>query len=80
MLGGACELCGYDKSPAALQFHHIDPSDKKYTLHSKNLLRADRYEESKKCIVLCANCHLIEHTNKTLLDKMGLIPLTEKPT
>jgi hypothetical protein len=69
-------MCGYKENPAALTFHHIDPSTKKYTLHSKNLLRADRYEEAKKCIVLCANCHLIEHTNKDLLKKFGI--LTEK--
>jgi transposase-like protein len=24
--GGRCVLCGYDRFPVALQFHHIDPS------------------------------------------------------
>jgi hypothetical protein len=78
MLGGECEKCGFKGNPAALQFHHIDPSNKKYSLHSKNLLRSDRVEEAKKCIVLCANCHLAEHTNKEFLKKIGVFPLTEK--
>ena len=25
MKGGGCELCGYSKNYAALEFHHIDP-------------------------------------------------------
>ena len=27
--GGKCEICGYDKSIRALEFHHIDPQSKK---------------------------------------------------
>jgi transposase-like protein len=25
--GGCCVLCGYDRHPAALQFHHLDPAE-----------------------------------------------------
>lgn len=74
MLGGKCTRCGFFGNPASLQFHHVNPSDKKYALYSKNLLRADRYEEAKKCILLCANCHIDEHTNKELLKKFGVLP------
>jgi transposase len=31
--GGACLLCGYQRCLAALQFHHLDPGDKKFTSH-----------------------------------------------
>jgi transposase len=30
--GGACVLCGYGASAAALQFHHIDPAQKSFAL------------------------------------------------
>ena len=73
MMGGKCTKCGFRGNPASLQFHHVDPTQKKYSLYSKNLLRADRYEEAKKCILLCANCHIEEHTNKELLKKFGVI-------
>ena len=72
-LGGKCTKCGFAGCPASLQFHHTDPSNKKYSLYSRNLLRADRYEEAKKCILLCANCHIEEHTNRELLKKFGVI-------
>jgi 5-methylcytosine-specific restriction endonuclease McrA len=74
MLGGKCTKCGFTGNPAALQFHHVNPQDKKYTLYSKNLLRKDRVEEAKKCIILCANCHIDQHTNKELLKKFGVLP------
>lgn len=74
MMGNCCSNCGFTGNPATLQFHHTDPSNKKYSLYSKNLLRSDRYEEAKKCIILCANCHIAEHTNQELLKKLGVLP------
>jgi transposase len=57
--GGACLLCGYDRSMAALQFHHIDPAQKSFDLgrvgSTRSLARARR--EAQKCALLCANCH-----------------------
>lgn len=57
-----CTTCGF-AHPAALDFHHEDPSKKEANIH--NLLQSGRftkvYEEIKKCIVLCANCHRIHH-------------------
>ena len=32
--GGACALCGYSAHPAALQFHHVDPATKAFTLRN----------------------------------------------
>ena len=31
-LGAKCQICGYDKCQNALQFHHIDPSKKKFAI------------------------------------------------
>jgi transposase len=57
--GGSCALCGYDKHPSALHFHHLVPSQKRYPLsragHTRNF--AEALEEAKKCVLLCANCH-----------------------
>jgi transposase len=61
--GGRCRLCGYDRCFAALEFHHLDPSAKEFTVsrcgaHSISRLRA----EVRKCILLCSNCHAeVEH-------------------
>src|SRR4051794_22698614 len=30
--GGCCAICGYCRHPAALQFHHVDPVSKEFTL------------------------------------------------
>lgn len=63
--GGECSRCGWDKHPAALQFHHTDPSTKEFNLSANTLLRekGNYEEELSKCILLCANCHAIEHQN-----------------
>ena len=58
----SCEVCG-ENHPACLDFHHIDPSLKKFSVSAKR----DRpslkqlQEEIAKCQVLCANCHRKEH-------------------
>ena len=57
--GGACALCGYDRSMAGLHFHHIDPSQKAFGLSRRGVtvsLAAAR-AEAAKCILLCSNCH-----------------------
>jgi hypothetical protein len=57
--GGACALCGYRRWVGALQFHHIDPSRKDFSIsqrgHSRSLARSRL--EVRKCVLLCANCH-----------------------
>jgi transposase len=57
--GGACRACGYSDCIAALQFHHIEPADKKFALSLRGVTRslASAQAEAKKCILLCANCH-----------------------
>jgi DNA-binding transcriptional MerR regulator len=57
--GGACALCGYSRHPAALQFHHLDPSIKEFSLSHKGVTRSlvRARAEARKCILLCANCH-----------------------
>lgn len=57
-----CAHCGFSHT-AALDFHHEDPSTKEFNIHRLvgNGRFTKAYEEIKKCIVLCANCHRIHH-------------------
>jgi hypothetical protein len=57
--GGACALCGYDRHLGALQFHHLDPAQKRFAIASVGTaLSLDRARaEVTKCVLLCANCH-----------------------
>ena len=57
-----CTKCGFSHI-SALDFHHEDPSTKDGNIHhyvSSGQFKKV-YEEIKKCIVLCANCHRIYH-------------------
>jgi hypothetical protein len=57
--GGACALCGYDRYPGALQFHHIDPASKVFEISGRGVTRSldAARTEARKCVLLCANCH-----------------------
>jgi len=58
----ACEHCGYDANPDALEFHHIDSSKKSFSVGSPGTSSIERIkEEMRKCKVLCGNCHNILH-------------------
>ena len=50
-----CVKCGEDRL-IAIEFHHIDPNDKSFTVSQSRNLDAVK-EEVKKCVCLCANCH-----------------------
>lgn len=65
--GGKCEICGYDKCIAALEFHHIDPKTKKFgigngNIKSLNILK----QEVDKCLLLCNRCHTELHYQQFL--------------
>ena len=67
LMGGKCCRCGYDNNYAALEFHHINPSEKSFQLDSRHLSNTSMeliIKESKKCILVCSNCHKeIHHPN-----------------
>lgn len=66
----SCVNCG-ENHPAALDFHHVvrDETNRKICelLHNQAYLKV--FEEIKKCIVLCANCHRKEHHNEREANK-----------
>ena len=68
-----CTKCEQNH-PAALDFHHTDPSEKE-NLVSKLVSSgcfAAAMEEVQKCIVLCANCHRIHHYEENSVKMQAL--------
>ena len=58
-VGGACQVCGYDRCAGALHFHHVDPATKEFALSRGGVTRsiAEARREAEKCVLLCSNCH-----------------------
>jgi hypothetical protein len=67
--GGVCHDCNESYPNCVFQFHHLDPAGKdvnpSYAISSSP---AKMWEELSKCIMLCANCHLIRHHRKEGVD------------
>lgn len=52
-----CQKCG-EQRPYLLDFHHVNPAEKEYTIHEMRGYSLERLQkELDKCVVLCANCH-----------------------
>jgi hypothetical protein len=70
--GNSCINCGYNKCLAALEFHHIDPTQKDFALSNDGHTRS--WEEIKneldKCILVCANCHREIHNSTINKEKV----------
>lgn len=67
--GGCCAICGYDRCFGALEFHHLDPSEKRLEINAKGVSLAIKTlrAEAEKCVLLCANCHVEVERGITLL-------------
>lgn len=60
--GSSCTLCGYDKCSHALEWHHIDPTEKEITPARVFSRSWDNIKkELDKCVLLCSNCHREVH-------------------
>lgn len=70
-LGGKCSCCGYNKCNSALEFHHLNPSEKEFGF-SAALVRPKAWNllvvELRKCVLLCANCHREVHSGITKVE------------
>ena len=66
--GGRCCICGYDRHPAALHFHHLIPAAKAFGLSRAGFSRslAKARDEVRKCVLLCSNCHAEAEVGFTL--------------
>lgn len=61
--GGECKCCGYNKSIKALEFHHLDPKEKDFTMSGKSWSFERLKKEADKCILVCNRCHVEIHDN-----------------
>lgn len=59
IFGGKCLICGYNKHFGSLEFHHLNPEQKSFSISRRGLCISfeSALEEAKKCILLCSNCH-----------------------
>src|SRR3954454_18234420 len=74
--GGCCAICGYSRHLAALQFHHLDPATKEFTLRNGDTRSLERMRaEAAKCVLLCANCHAEVESGAAQVR----VPLRERP-
>lgn len=78
--GGKCNICGYDKTPSALEFHHIYPGSKEKAPHELMFLSWDKQkEELDKCILLCANCHREVHDRLRVDENFNVLDWVSDP-
>ena len=53
-----CSICKYSKCKQALEFHHINPSEKEFRVSEMGTITEDKViKELEKCMLVCANCH-----------------------
>jgi len=67
--GEKCKHCGVEyngKNAAIFSFHHLDRKTKKFLISEHDMSRSWKslVEESKKCLILCANCHRLIHSRR----------------
>lgn len=57
--GHKCAYCGLVDESVLYDFHHLHPEEKAFGIANASTTRsrAAYFEESKKCVLLCANCH-----------------------
>ena len=81
LFGGACLACGSAHAPAALEFHHPDPSKKEFAISVDGIYRSWEkvQRELENCVMLCANCHAEIHAGVRVLD-LAVHPALERPT
>ena len=68
--GKKCQLCGYNGNYSALEFHHIDPDNKKFQLDLRSLSNRKWSAilcEATKCLLICSNCHKEVHNPECAL-------------
>lgn len=63
--GGKCFDCDLSFPNCVFQFHHLDPSQKEVNpSYAMAGSESKMWTELEKCVMLCANCHLIRHHGK----------------
>jgi hypothetical protein len=61
-----CQICNEQFPREILHFHHVNPEEKELKLEAAAWRGGKSpspkvLDEVKKCVVLCSNCHILEH-------------------
>ena len=70
-MGNKCQICNYNKSTNALEFHHLDPNEKDFEINGTKAAATNWknvQKELDKCDLLCANCHFELHSELNKID------------
>ena len=68
--GNCCQICQYNKCIEAMEFHHIDPTQKDFalgTIKQSPSMNEKIIDELIKCVLLCSNCHKEVHAGHTII-------------
>ena len=70
--GGKCIECGYNKYYGSMEFHHLDPTLKEFSLSKmrSSAFNAKIIKELDKCVLLCSNCHKEVEAGITTLNNL----------
>lgn len=68
--GGKCQVCGYNKCTAALEFHHVNPEEKDFGISGCSRSFENLKAEVDKCVLVCSNCHKEIHAGITECPKI----------
>lgn len=71
--GGRCSACGYSGPAAAFDFHHREPTSKRFAIGTFNGAWKALLAEAEKCDMLCANCHRLHHLAQDVNSKGGAV-------
>jgi hypothetical protein len=64
-LGGVCADCGQQYPYQVYQFHHLTPGEKDFDWGKGRQMKWELVlEELDKCVLLCANCHILRHSSQ----------------
>ena len=78
-LGGKCVVCGYNRCPAAMAFHHRNPELKKFHIGGSECRSWSSVKaELNKCVLFCTRCHAEGHAGLFDLTKYYAAASTEK--
>lgn len=77
--GAKCSICGYCKCKQALEFHHLDPNQKDFSISAANTKAWSKIQiELDKCILVCANCHREIHENWRSMRDSNSLPSLDR--
>lgn len=64
--GNKCNDCGNTYPQYVYQFHHLNPLEKDFNPSYGYTKRPSMmWKELEKCVMLCANCHMIRHYDES---------------